>query len=33
MFQPDYLQQLVELGRADAERQLDELLAFTEPSR
>jgi NTE family protein len=32
MFQPDYLAQLIELGRADAERRLDELLAFTEPS-
>jgi NTE family protein len=31
MFQPDYLQQLIELGRADAEKRLDELLAFTEP--
>jgi len=33
MFQPDYLQQLIELGRADAEKRLDELLAFTEPAR
>jgi NTE family protein len=33
MFQRDYLQQLIELGRADAERRLDELLAFTEPDR
>jgi NTE family protein len=33
MFQPDYLQQLIELGRADAEKRLDELIAFTEPSR
>jgi NTE family protein len=33
MFQPDYLQHLIELGRADAEKRLDELLAFTEPSR
>jgi NTE family protein len=33
MFQPDYLAQLIELGRADAERRLDELLAFTEPNR
>ncbi len=33
MFQPDYLQRLIELGRADAERRLDELLAFTDPSR
>jgi len=33
MFQPDYLQQLLELGRADGERRLDELLAFTEPRR
>ena len=33
MFQPDYLRQLIELGRADAERRLDELLAFTEPNR
>jgi NTE family protein len=33
MFQPDYLQQLIELGRADAKRRLDELLAFTEPDR
>jgi NTE family protein len=32
MFQPDYLAQLIELGRADAERRFDELLAFTEPS-
>jgi NTE family protein len=30
MFQHDYLQQLIELGRADAERRLDELLAFTD---
>jgi NTE family protein len=33
MFQPDYLQHLIELGRADAEKRLDELLAFTEPNR
>jgi len=33
MFQRDYLQQLIDLGRADAEKRLDELLAFTEPSR
>ena len=33
MFQPDYLQQLIDLGRADAEKRLDELLAFTEPNR
>jgi NTE family protein len=33
MFQPDYLQHLIELGRADAEKRLDELLAFTEPGR
>jgi len=33
MFQPDYLQELIELGRADAETRLDELLAFTEPNR
>jgi NTE family protein len=33
MFQPDYLHQLIELGRADGEKRLDELLAFTEPSR
>jgi NTE family protein len=33
MFQPDYLQELVELGRSDAEKRLDELLAFTEPNR
>ncbi len=33
MFQTDYLKQLIELGRADAESRLDELLAFTEPSR
>jgi NTE family protein len=33
MFQPDYLAQLIELGRADAEKRLDELLAFTEPNR
>ena len=32
MFQPDYLAQLIELGRADAEKRLDELLAFTESS-
>ncbi|MFV1977851.1 MAG: hypothetical protein ACC649_00730, partial [Myxococcota bacterium] len=32
MFQPDYLQHLIELGRADAEKRLDELLAFTEPN-
>jgi NTE family protein len=31
MFQPDYLQELIELGRTDAEKRLDELLAFTEP--
>ncbi|MBW2716461.1 MAG: patatin-like phospholipase family protein [Deltaproteobacteria bacterium] len=31
MFQPDYLQELIALGRADAESRLDELLAFTEP--
>jgi NTE family protein len=31
MFQPDYLQQLLELGRTDAEKRLDELLAFTAP--
>jgi NTE family protein len=33
MFQPDYLQELIELGRADAENRLDELLAFTDPNR
>jgi NTE family protein len=33
MFQPDYLHQLIELGRADAEKRLDELLAFTKPDR
>jgi NTE family protein len=33
MFQTDYLKELIELGRADAESRLDELLAFTEPSR
>ena len=32
MFQPDYLQQLLALGRADGESRLDELLAFTEPT-
>jgi NTE family protein len=31
MFQPDYLQRLIALGRADGEKRLDELLAFTEP--
>ncbi len=31
MFQPDYLQKLMEIGRADAEERLDELLGFTEP--
>ncbi|MFB3117196.1 MAG: patatin-like phospholipase family protein [Myxococcota bacterium] len=33
MFQTDYLKELIELGRADAESRLDELLAFTDPSR
>ncbi len=33
MFQPDYLQELIELGRADAESRLDELLVFTDPNR
>jgi NTE family protein len=33
MFQHDYLKQLIELGRADAEARLDELLAFTDPKR
>jgi len=30
MFQPDYLRELIELGRADGERRRDELLALTE---
>jgi NTE family protein len=33
MFQPDYLEHLIDLGRADADKRLDELLAFTEPRR
>ena len=33
MFQPDYLQKLIELGREDAESRLDELLTFTDPNR
>ncbi len=33
MFQTDYLEQLIELGRADAEKRLDELLAFTAMKR
>ena len=33
MFQPDYLQRLIELGRTDGEKRLDELLAFTDPGR
>ncbi len=33
MFQTDYLKQLIELGRTDAESRLDELLVFTEPNR
>jgi NTE family protein len=28
MFQPDYLRQLIEIGRADAEDHMDELVAF-----
>ena len=32
MFQHDYLQRLIELGQADGEEMLDELLAFVEPS-
>jgi len=30
MFQPDYLKHLIELGRADADKRLDELLAFAD---
>jgi NTE family protein len=33
MFQTDYLKELIELGRADAEKRLDELLAFTAMKR
>ena len=33
MFQPDYLQKLVDVSRADAERGRDERLAFTGPDR
>jgi NTE family protein len=33
MFQPDYLKRLIELGRTDGEKRLDELLAFTDPGR
>ncbi len=31
MFQPDYLRELIELGRADAERRRDDLLALSAP--
>ena len=30
MFQPDYLQRLIELGEADAEARLDEIRALVE---
>jgi NTE family protein len=33
MFQHDYLKQLIELGHADAEKRLDELIAFSDPKR
>jgi len=33
MFQPDYLQRVIEVGRADAEARADEIAAFLAPDR
>jgi hypothetical protein len=32
MFQPDYLERLLEIGEADAEAQMDEIRALLQPS-
>ena len=32
LFEPGYVERLIEIGEADAERQMDEIQAFLAPS-